>query len=220
LLRNGAATGKDLADSKTEKLIAESEKNSASAEIATAETDLIAERSAILEHEINLKLAGFDPPTLLNAKYGNIWLICEVPESQLNKLKTGGNCTIKFSSFPDEKYTGRIEAFGDVVDNLTRTFKLRISLPNPSGQIKAGMFAVASFGVSEGELLSVPQNAIVTVQGKNYVFVRKNAREFERREISSGQQIKDRIIIFGGLKEGEKVVVKGTIQLKGLSFGY
>jgi cobalt-zinc-cadmium efflux system membrane fusion protein len=69
-------------------------------------------------------------------------------------------------------------------------------------------------------LLSVPNTSIVTVQGKNYVFVQKTDTQFERREIISGQQINNRIIIFSGLHVGDKVITKGAMQLKGLSFGY
>ena len=220
LQKNGAATGKDVAEAKTDKLMAESDKNSAISEMATAETELIAEKSAILEHEAELKLAGFNPKEIISTGAGKVWLICDVPESQINKLKTGNTCNIQFSAFPDEKYVGKVEAFGDVVDNLTRMIKMRISLPNRGGKLKSGMFATVNFGVSEGMLLSVPNTSIVTVQGKNYVFVQKDTTQFERKEVLTGQQINDRIIIFSGINAGDKVVEKGAIELKGLSFGY
>lgn len=206
LAANGAATQRDVLDAQTA--------------LSMENTNLQNEKAAITEHEAKLKLAGFNPEALLNAKTGYVWLICDVPESQMNKLKLGNNCSVRVASFPDESFTGKIEAFGDVVDNLTRMIKMRISLFNQDGRMKAGMFAVVSFGVSEGELLSVPGSAIVTVQGRNYVFLRKSATEFERREVLSGQQINDRIIIYSGLNTGDQVVTHGAMQLKGLSFGY
>jgi multidrug efflux pump subunit AcrA (membrane-fusion protein) len=206
LAANGAATQRDVLDAQTA--------------LSMENTNLQNEKAAITEHEAKLKLSGFNPEALINAKTGYVWLICDVPESQINKLKLGNSCFVRFASFPDETFTGKIEAFGDVVDNLTRMIKMRISLYNDDGRMKAGMFAVVSFGVSEGDLLSVPGSAIVTVQGKNYVFIRNSDTEFERREVMSGQQINDRIIIYSGLKTGDKVVTHGAMQLKGLSFGF
>ncbi|SCC21291.1 RND family efflux transporter, MFP subunit [Chitinophaga costaii] len=206
LSEHGAATGKDVLDAQTA--------------LAMEHTNLQNEKTGIIEQEAKLKEAGFDPQTLLNAKAGQVWVTCDVPESQLNKLKVGGTAIVHFSSFPDESFPGRIESFGDVVDDVTRMVKMRISLPNSQNRFKAGMFASVSFGMSEGKLLSIPQASIVTVQGKNYAFVQDSVNVFERREIVSGQQIGDRVVIFSGLQSGDKVVNKGAMQLKGLSFGY
>ena len=58
------------------------------------------------------------------------------------------------------------------------------------------------------------------MQGRNYVFLKTAPQVFERREVNIGDQIGDRIVAFSGLKDGENVVTKGVMQLKGLSFGY
>ncbi|WP_229311787.1 efflux RND transporter periplasmic adaptor subunit [Larkinella rosea] len=206
LAEHGAATGREVLE--------------AQSALAMERTNLANERALLAQHETTLKLAGFDPIGLQHARPGQAWLICDVPESQVNKLQVGNNATIRFTAYPDETVSGRIESFGDVVDNVTRTIKLRIRLDNPAGKFRAGMFATVSFGISEGQFMSLPQTALVTVQGKDYVFIKSAPRRFERREVTLGQQIGDRIVVFHGLKETEAVVIKGTMQLKGLSFGY
>ena len=205
LVQHGAATGREVLEAQTA--------------LAMEQTNLANERSLLAEHETQLQLAGFDPAALQRARVGQAWLICDVPESQLNKLRIGHTCTIRFTAYPDGIVNGRIDSFGDVVDNVTRTIKLRISLNNGQGRYRAGMFATVSFGISEGQAMAVSQSALVTVQGKDYVFVADSNR-FERRAVITGQQIGDRIVVYSGLKAGEQVVTKGTIQLKGLSFGY
>ncbi len=206
LAEHGAATGREVLEAQTQ--------------LSMENTSLANERSQLAEHETQLQLGGFDPAALRRARPGQAWLICDIPESQVNKLTVGHTCTIRFTAYPDEMLNGRIDAFGDVVDNTTRTIKLRISLDNQRGKYRAGMFATVSFGVSEGNFMSVPQTAIVTVQGKDYVFVQRNNREFDRREITSGQQINDRVVVFRGVSTNDSVVTQGTMQLKGLSFGY
>ena len=86
--------------------------------------------------------------------------------------------------------------------------------------IKAGMYANVMFGVSEGDQLNINKNALVTVQGKNYVFVKQSPTVFARREINVGPQTGDRIIVYNGLHNGDAIATAGVMQLKGLSFGY
>ena len=167
-----------------------------------------------------LKLGGFSTEALRRAKPNTVWVISEISDNEISKVKPGESCQVTFSSFPNEMFIGRIEDIGDVVDNETRLLKLRITIVNPDRRLKAGMFGTTRFGLKEGKFLTVPLDALVTVQGKSYVFVKTSATTFERRSVNTGQQAGTSIIVFDGIKEHEQVVVKGTMQLKGLSFGY
>jgi multidrug efflux pump subunit AcrA (membrane-fusion protein) len=98
--------------------------------------------------------------------------------------------------------------------------KLRITITNPNGKLKAGMFGTTKFGLSQGKFLAVPREALVTVMGKDYVFVKKSDLEFVRKAVNTGQQADGNVIIFDGITDQDMVVIKGAMQLKGLSFGY
>ncbi len=213
LADNGVGTGKDLSTAKTELILAETD-------LKITENDLNNEKAGIIEHEATLKTEGFDPSQLRNGSPGTAYLICSIPESQITKVSKGTTCSIEFMSFPREKFTGQIDDIAETIDNVTRMVKLRISLNNADNRLKAGMFATAYFGINEGNNLSIKKDALITVQGKNYVFVKKSDTAFERREVKTGVQINDRILVYEGLQKGENVAVKGAIQLKGLSFGY
>ena len=206
LQEHGAATGKDLLESQTA--------------LSMEETNLINERAAIIEHETKLKAGGFEPKQLRTAPAGTAYIIYDVPESEISRVKKGAKCTIQFTAFPNEDFTGTIDDIADLVDQTTRMIKLRVSINNSNGKLKAGMFGTVGFGLSEGQKLSINKDALVTVQGRNYVFLKTAPQVFERREVNIGDQIGDRIVAFSGLKAGELVVTKGVMQLKGLSFGY
>lgn len=203
---HGAATGQDLLNAETE--------------LSMEQTNLANEKAALIEHETNLLSAGFSPNVLRKAKAGTAYLICDIPENQISKIKEGNVCNVLFSAFPEEKFTGKIDAVADVVDNATRMVKVRISVNNSSSKLKAGMFANVSFGINEGNFISIGKNSLVTVQGKHYVFQKINDNTFERKEIQAGQQIGEKIIVFSGLDNGNEIAVEGVMQLKGLSFGY
>jgi cobalt-zinc-cadmium efflux system membrane fusion protein len=203
---HGAATGQDLLNAQTA--------------LSMEQTNLANEKAALIEHEAKLLSAGFSPNVLRKAKAGTAYLICDIPENQIGKIKEGSTCNIIFNSYPNEIFTGKIDAFADMVDNVTRMVKVRISINNATSKLKSGMFANVSFGVNEGNSISINITSMVTVQGKNYVFRKKTVNEFERSEIQTGQQIGDKIIVFSGLNDGDEIVVDGVMQLKGLSFGY
>lgn len=189
-------------------------------EVIEAQTQLANEEAAIISDEATLKLAGFDPEALRRAKPNTILVVCEIPENQFGSIKKGLPCTLNFTSFPNERFEGRIDDINDYVDNTTRQIKLRISVSNPDGRLKAGMFATVQFGVTEGKFMTVSRDAVVTVQGRDYVFVQTGPQTIERRAVQLGQQRADRIVVQSGLRENEPVVVANVLQLKGLSFGY
>jgi multidrug efflux pump subunit AcrA (membrane-fusion protein) len=203
---HGAATGKDLLEAQTA--------------LSMQETNLANEKAAIIEHETKLKAGGFQPELMRKAPAGTAYIICDIPENQMGKIKKGTNCIIQFLSFPNENFTGKIDDVADMLDQTTRMVKLRVTIDNNNGRLKAGMFATVSFGINEGNNLSVDKNSMITMQGKNFVFVKTNQNTFERREVKPGVQVADRIIIYEGIASGESIAIKGVMQLKGLSFGY
>lgn len=206
LQQHGAATGREVLESQTA--------------LAAEETNLINEKAANLEHEAKLKLGGFNPDALRKAPSKTVWAMSDIPENQLSKINVGNRCAINFTSYPNENFSGIIENIGDVVDHITRMVKLRIVITNPNGKLKAGMFGTAKFGLEQGKFLAVPKDALVTVMGKHYVFVKTGELKFERRQLNIGQQANTNVIVFDGITNQDKVVVKGAMQLKGLSFGY
>ncbi|MDI9337900.1 MAG: efflux RND transporter periplasmic adaptor subunit [Alphaproteobacteria bacterium] len=206
LEQHGAESGRDL-------LIAETG-------LSLEKTNLSIEKAATIEHITKLEANGFDPQELQNADPGTAFIICEVPENQIYYLKTQNSCRIEFTAYPNKYFYGKINAITDLLDETTRKVKLRITIPNAQHLLKAGMFGLVHFGVSQGEQLNIPKNALVTIQGNNYVFVKTASNEFERRAVQIGDEVNDNIIIFSGLIIGEKVAVNGVMQLKGLSFGY
>ena len=213
LQAHGVGTGKDVADAQVGLLGAQTD-------ASTTQNEILNEETAITENESRLKTGGFDPFSLRRAKAGSAYVICDIPESQISKIKEGQQCTIEFTAYPDEKVNGRIEDIADMVDASSRTVKLRIAVNNANRKLKAGMYANVMFGVSEGDKLNINKNALVTVQGKNYVFVKQSPTVFSRREINVGPQTGDRIIVYNGLHNGDAIATGGVMQLKGLSFGY
>lgn len=206
LAANGAASGRDVLEAETA--------------LSMENANLGNERASLIEHEAKLKQAGFDPSKLVNATVGMSWVLCEVPEAIVATIEKDDECLITFVSFPDRPFKGVIDAIGDVVDRNTRMVKLRITVKNPDARLKAGMFGSVAFDQSITKAMSVPKQSVITVQGKSYIFLRTGLLRFERKEIKISSLVGDRAIVSSGVVGHEEIVVDGTMQLKGLSFGY
>lgn len=185
-----------------------------------AETDEANAHAAKAEFESKLRAAGFNPAELGNVRPGTIWLISDVPETQLNEVQKGEEVDVMFSSFPDKKFVGRADTIGDVVDPITRTVKVRVIMRNPQGKFLPGMFARVDFGDSLNGVIILPPSTVVTVEQEDYVFVETAPGEFHRRQVTLANSSGSQIVVLKGLDDGEKVVTEGAMLLKGLSFGF
>ncbi len=206
LAANGAASGRDVLEAETA--------------LSMENANLGNQRASLIEHEAKLKQAGFDPSALVNAAAGMSWVVCEVPEAIVSTINQHDPCVITFISFPDRPFKGVIEAIGDVVNRNTRMVKLRVAIKNPDAHLKAGMFGSIAFDQSISRAISVPKQAVITVQGRTYIFIKKDLLTYERREIKISTLVGERAIVTSGMAGDETIVVDGTMQLKGLSFGY
>lgn len=197
LYDNGAATGKELNE-------------------ATAA--LFSVRNAIIESEGRLEEQGIAPKSLLKAKKGRIWMISDLPETELDIVKTKSNCELYFPSFPSRHFSGYIEDIDQVLNIETRKIRVRISLQDNETRFRPGMYAKAVYEVTHKGIM-MPRAAILSVNASYYVFVKKAPNIFECREVVISTESNGCIEISEGLKDDEEVVVGNTYLLKGVYFG-
>ena len=205
LYQHNAIAGKDVTQ-------AESEEASAQATLAGLESRLLA--------------LALSPSELTKLSPDVSIMIANVPESEISSVQLGEDVQIEFDSWRGEIIHGRVLDIGHAVDPTSRTFNVRIEVPNRDKMLRRGpivlrpgMFARASFGIDVARRFVVPSAAVVSVQGKSFVFVTKDGKTFERREVQLGQQSGSEFIVLSGLADQETVVTNGAVLLKGLSFG-
>lgn len=140
----------------------------------------------------------------------------EIYERDLRLVKVGMAASVRVESSPEVPFPGAIAYIGDVVDPETRTIKLRCDVANLEHKLKADMFVRIHIDVSEQtQALALPQSALIRMADKMFVFVQHNPEEYERREVVTGPIQGDQIEIQGGVRSGERVVVKGGLLLQG-----
>lgn len=96
----------------------------------------------------------------------------QVPESELRWLAAGGGARVLLPALPDEEFAGRISAINPVVDPQSRTGRVTVSVSNPEGTIRPGMYArVTLAGRSFADRVTVPRDALVERDGRTLVFL-------------------------------------------------
>ncbi|MEO8348792.1 MAG: efflux RND transporter periplasmic adaptor subunit, partial [Acidobacteriota bacterium] len=142
----------------------------------------------------------------LLADLSSVWLVAQVYEFELGRLRIGQAATATASAYPGREFEGRIAFIEPVLDRETRTVRVRIVLANRQGDLKPGMFAYARLQVPIESRLSIPRSAVIDTGTRRVVYVEITPGTFQPREVTLGPTSGDRVAVLGGVKEGEKVV--------------
>ncbi|OPZ72186.1 MAG: Efflux pump periplasmic linker BepF [Firmicutes bacterium ADurb.Bin456] len=93
-------------------------------------------------------------------------------------------------------------------------FETKIRLANPGCLLKPGMYAGVEIKSGETEeVLVVPQNAVISVEGLYFVFIAEGDRA-RRQQVETGRVIDQSVEIKSGITEGEQVIVTNINKLK------
>jgi cobalt-zinc-cadmium efflux system membrane fusion protein len=123
------------------------------------------------------------------ADLSTVWILCDVYENDIPKLRLGQEAKIKLSAYPDRTLVGHISDIGPVLDPSLRTAKVRLEISNP-GILKLGMFVTASFVSKKKEALAVvPASAVLHLHDRDWVFVPAGSNQFKRTEVQAGNTL-------------------------------
>lgn len=99
-------------------------------------------------------------------------------------------------------------------DKENRTFAVYALVENPNGALFGNSTASLSVRLDDtGDVLTVPARAVLGDIGNYFLFVRDNA-SFERRVLTVGRKLGDRIEVIEGVLPDEQVVTVGNYQLQ------
>lgn len=157
-------------------------------------------------------------PLFTIADLSTVWLLADVYESDVPLIKTGQQVEVRVAAYPNESFKARIAYIGVSVDPATHRVAVRSVVENRAHKLKPEMFA--SFRLmtgSETQSLAVPVSAIVREGGKTSVWVRLDAGEFSRREVTTGLEQGNYVQVLSGLRDGDRVVSEGSIFISNLA---
>ena len=149
-----------------------------------------------------------------------MWVLADVYEGQVRQVLTHEHhgdmrASVTAKAFPGEVFPATVDFVAPSMDEKTRTLKVRIGVPNPKGKLRAGMFVnVELFLPSGPDALVVPRAALLSDEGRSFVFVRHHGDYWVRRPVETGRMSGDQVEIVKGLAGGETVATEGCFLLK------
>ena len=143
-----------------------------------------------------------------------------IPERFVSRVKEGQRVELTFDAYPGEIFGAKVSEVSPVLDNSSRTMLTKVRIVQRNNKIKIGMYArVKLITESRDNTIVLSSTAIVTREGKPYVFVLNEAGSQDEKPtvhqqaVKLGLTIDDRTEIVEGLKAGQTVVTKGQSLL-------
>lgn len=142
-----------------------------------------------------------------------VWVTFGVSPKDLNKVQVGKAVTVSAPELNAE-VVGSVAYVGSLLGEQTRTATVRVTLENPQGSWRPGLFVTALVATDSREAkVAVPETAIQTVEDKPTVFVRTDDG-FEARAVELGSRAAGHVEITQGLEAGAQVASAGSFVLK------
>ena len=147
-----------------------------------------------------------------------VWVIAQVFEKDLPRLRPGSGATITTDAYPDRVFRGTVTYIDPRLDEATRTAQVRVELENPNNLLKIGMYVGVTFGAlgdAERTTPVVPASAVQNLNNRQIVFVATaQPNVFELRPIRLGSETGGHYPVLEGLTVGERVVTNGSFLLR------
>lgn len=136
-----------------------------------------------------------------------------ISESHLPTVAIGQTIEATSVAYPDQVFTGEISSIASRVDPITRSIPIRANIKNQQLKLRPGMLMQIVLQKTVLQTLVLPEQSLVPVEDKQFVFVVVD-NAVVRKEVKVGRRKPGYVQIEGGLKEGDKVVVEGTLRLR------
>jgi len=144
-----------------------------------------------------------------------VWVEAPIFERDLNRLAGNVSATFTTPAYPNQEFKGVVLDVGAVIDEQTRAAKVIFQLPNGGRALRLGMQANVRLDAGEQvTAMMIPKEAVLEHEGKKIVYVLLSGEEFERREVTVGDELGNKVAVLSGLNKGERVVTQGAYQLK------
>lgn len=147
-----------------------------------------------------------------------VWIRAAIKETASALLPIHSSnipCEVAAPGPTGKTYPGILEAVSGKMDEATRTIPARISVANPDRVLRPGMFVnVVVMTQANDVVLAVPDAAVLSDEGRTFVFVHKESDYWIRRPVITGASLDGYTEIRQGLGKDQMIVADGSFLLK------
>jgi membrane fusion protein, copper/silver efflux system len=147
------------------------------------------------------------------ADLSTVWVNADIYEFELSQIRLGQSASISLSYFPGRTFQGKVAWISPVLDEKTRTVKVRLEFPNPEFALKPEMYTNVEIGIDAGRKLAVPDEAVLDSGLRKLVFLYKGEGRFAPTEVKLGSKFDNYYEVLSGLSAGEKILASASFLL-------
>lgn len=147
-------------------------------------------------------------PLFVLVDTGSVYVDCVASELDVAKLRIGQSVDLIFDAMPGQVFKQKITMISPAGDPMSRSFLVRVTLPQTPFLLKPGMFARARIIVGQKSGIFLPRSCVYLEGTDSYVSVAEGNKAVKRK-VKIGKTIGDLMEILEGVSEGEKVIERG-----------
>jgi multidrug efflux pump subunit AcrA (membrane-fusion protein) len=173
------------------------------------------------------QLGGTVAPQMAVAKIsstGSLEVRAYVAERFISKMRVGLRAELTLDAYPGRTFRATVRELSPVVDPVSRTLEVKLSIGASDAQLRSGMFAKVKVYTDErGSVVTVPVASVVRRGGESFLFVAEDGPPAadgakalsvaKKRAVKMGILVDDRLEIVEGIEAGERVVMRGQTLL-------
>jgi multidrug efflux pump subunit AcrA (membrane-fusion protein) len=164
------------------------------------------------------------------ADLSTVWIEAQVYEDEVGYLREGVVAHASTKAFPRRDFTGKLTFIYPQVDSASRTLKVRFEVANPSYDLRPGMYATVKLQIpatrlkllpadaaadrqaawAKGEVLVVPERAVIDTGSRRFVYREWQPDQFEGVEVELGPRSGEVYPVIRGLRAGDRVATTGS----------
>jgi RND family efflux transporter MFP subunit len=133
----------------------------------------------------------------------------EVDERVLRNIKEGMDVELEIPSL-NIKTRGKVSEIVQQIDPLTRTFLVKVDIPEGIKSLRGGLYAAVRIPVGSRERIMVPLSALFERGELEGVYVVDSEGVVTLRLVKTGKRIGNTIEILSGLEAGERIITEGV----------
>ena len=137
-------------------------------------------------------------------------IVAKVPESDIGRIKTGQEATIRVDAFPDKRFKAFVSKISPsaIKNNNVTSFEVTLLLSKKPEDLRLGMTSDINFQTGATKINTlIPTVAIVTEKGKAGVLVVGSNNQPTFKKVELGTSSGSKTAIISGLEPGEKVFI-------------
>jgi len=153
-------------------------------------------------------------PVVRVAQTGEKEIVIGLPEDKVETLRKVQDVTVRLWANPNAVIPGKIREVSPVADAATRTYAVKVSIPDSATGVKLGMTALVQFSsTTPVPLIRVPLTALFHEKATTSVWV-VDGGAVKLVPVQVGGTAGNEVVLMGGVKPGQTVVTAGVNLLK------